>query len=93
MYDRISALWHIKGIQLPKYTFVQVQLCSVSANDPLVIPIHNGTLCYMVNFSRNGCMCVLKDIVDAKQFLDKNLTGFIRCSIRASYYTSFAKFC
>ena len=46
---------------------------------PLVTPIHNATACVnMVNFLQNGCMCVLKDIVDVKQLLDENLTSFIR---------------
>ena len=29
-------------------------------------------------FLQNGCMCVLKDIVNVKQLLDKILTSFIR---------------
>ena len=32
----------------------------------------------MLNFLQNGCMCVLKDIIDVKQLLNKNLTSFIR---------------
>ena len=48
-------------------------------SNPLVTPIHNGTICVsMVNYLQNGCMCVLKDIINVKQLLDKNLTSFIR---------------
>ena len=46
-----------------------------------VITIYNENTCVnMVNVFQNGCMCVLKDIdiVDVTQFLDKNLTSFIR---------------
>ena len=51
-----------------------MQLCDISVSNPLVTPIHNGTTCVnMVNFLQNGCMRVLKDIVDVKQLLDKNL--------------------
>ena len=32
----------------------------------------------MVNVLQNGYICVLKDIVDVKQLLDKNLTSFIK---------------
>ena len=61
---------------------------------PLVTPFPNGTVCVnMVNVLQNGCMCVLKDITDVKQFLDKNLTSFIRRGIQASLCTSFVKFC
>ena len=50
----------------------QVQLCDMSVSNPLVTPIHNGTTCVnMVNFLQNGCVCVLKIIVDVKQLLDK----------------------
>ena len=53
-----------------------MQLCKMSVSNPLVI--HNGTTCVnMVNVLQNGCMCVLKDMVDVKQLLDKNL-NFIR---------------
>ena len=49
----------------------------MSVSNPLVTPFHNGTTCVnMVKFLQNGCMCVLKDIVDVKQLLDKN--SFIR---------------
>ena len=45
----------------------------------LFTPILNGiTGVIMVIFLQNGSMCVLKDIVDVKQLLDKNLTSFIR---------------
>ena len=71
-----------------------MQLCDISESNPLVTPIQNGTTCVnMVIFLQNGCMCVLKDTVDVKQLLDKNLTSFIRGGIQASYYTSFVKFC
>ena len=66
----------------------------MSVSNPLVTPIHNGTTCVnMIIFLQNGSMCVLKDIVDVKQLLNKNLTSFIRLGIQASYYTSFVKFC
>ena len=56
-----------------------VQFCDMSVSTPLVTPIHDGTTCAnMVIFLQNGCMCVLKDIVDVKQHLDKNLTSFSR---------------
>ena len=49
-----------------------MQLCDMSVSNPLVTPIHNGTTCFnMVIFLQNGCMCVFKDIVEVKQFLDK----------------------
>ena len=42
-----------------------MQLCDISVSNPLVTPIHNGTTCVsMVHFLQNGCMCVLKDIVE-----------------------------
>ena len=48
-------------------------------SNPFVTPIHNGTTCVnMVIFLQNGCMCVLKDVVDKELLLDKNLTSFIR---------------
>ena len=51
----------------------------MSVSNPLVTPIYNGTTCAnVVNFLQNGCMCVLKDIVDVTQLLDKNLSSFIR---------------
>ena len=47
----------------------------MSVSNPLVTPIHNGTTCVnMVIILQNGCMCVLKLLVDVKQHLDKNLT-------------------
>ena len=50
----------------------------MSVSNPLVTPIYNGTTCVnMVNVLQNGCMVVLKDIVDVKQLLDKNLTRMI----------------
>ena len=56
-----------------------VQLCDMSVSNPLVTPIYNGTTCVnMVTFLQNWCKCVLKDTVEVKQFLDKNLTSFIR---------------
>ena len=59
-----------------------VQLCDMSVSNPHVTPIHNGTTYVnMVNFLQNVCfcMCVLKDNVDVKQFLDKkNLSSFIK---------------
>ena len=56
-----------------------VQLCDMSVSNPLVTAIHNGTTCVnMVIFLQNGCMCVLKDVVDVKQLLDKNVISFIR---------------
>ena len=56
-----------------------MQFSDLSVSNPLVTPVHNGTTCVnMVIFLQNGCMCVLKDIVDVKQLLDKNLTSFIR---------------
>ena len=46
---------------------------------PLVTPIPNRTTCVdMVIFLQNEGMRVLKDIVDVKELLDKNLTNFIR---------------
>ena len=52
----------------------------MSVSNPLVTPFHNGTTCVnMVIFFADGCICVLKDIVDVKQFLNKkNLTSYIR---------------
>ena len=45
----------------------------------LATPIHNVTTCVnKVNVLQNGCIYVLKDFVDVKQLLDKNLTNFIR---------------
>ena len=42
--------------------------CDMSVSNPLVTPIHNKTTCVnMVKFLQNGCMCVLKDIVDVKK--------------------------
>ena len=75
-----------------------VQLCDISVSNPFVTPIHNRTTCvdmvfFFFFFLQNKGICVLKDIVDVKQFLDKNLTSFIRLGIQASYYTSFVKFC
>ena len=56
-----------------------MQLCNVSVSNPLVTPTHNGTTCVnMVILLLNGCMCVLKDFVDVKHILDKNLTILIR---------------
>ena len=57
-----------------------VQLCDMTVSNPLVTPIHNGTTyrCQHGIFSQNVCMCALKDIVDVKQLLDKNLTSSIR---------------
>ena len=55
-----------------------VQLCDMSVSNPFVTPIHNGTTSVnMVILLQDGCMCVLKDIIDVHQFLDKNLTSFI----------------
>ena len=46
-------------------------ICDMSVSNSLVTPIHNGATCVnMVNFFQNRCICVLKDIVDVKQFLD-----------------------
>ena len=43
------------------------QLCDMSGRHLLVTPIHNRTTgVNMVIFLQNGCMCVLKDIVDVK---------------------------
>ena len=50
----------------------------MSVSNPLVTTIHNGTTCVSMVFFQHGCICVLKDVVDVKQFLDKNLTNFIR---------------
>ena len=48
----------------------------MSVSNPLVTLIHNGTTCVnMVIILQNGCMCVLKLLVDVKQHLDKNLTN------------------
>ena len=44
-------------------------------------------------FLQNGCMCVLKDIVNVKQVLDYNLTSIIKRGVQVSYDTSFGKFC
>ena len=45
----------------------------MSVSNPFVKPIHTGTAYVnMVNFLQNGYVCVLKDIVDVKQLLDKN---------------------
>ena len=55
-----------------------VHLCDMSVSNALVTPIHNGSTCVnMVIVLQNGCMCVLKDIVDVKQLLDTNLTSVI----------------
>ena len=49
-----------------------MQLSDMSVNNPLVTPIHHGAICVnLVIFLQNGCMCVLKNIVDVKQPLDK----------------------
>ena len=55
------------------------QLCDMSVGKPLVLdlfimeqPSQKGN-----SFLQNGYMCVLKDIVDVKLRLDKNLTSFI----------------
>ena len=54
-------------------------MCNMSVSNSLVTPIHDGTTCVnMVFFMQNGCMCVLKDIVDVKQLLDKSFTSIIR---------------
>ena len=46
----------------------------MSVSNRLVTPIHDGTTCVnIVNFLQNGCMCVLKEIVDLKQLFDKTL--------------------
>ena len=52
----------------------------MSVSNPLVTPIHNGTIGVNVVFffCKNRCMCVLKDIDECEPFLDKNLTSFIR---------------
>ena len=57
-----------------------VQLCDMSLSNPLVTLIHNGTTCVkMVNCLQGECMYMfLKDIIDVKQLLDKNLTSFIK---------------
>ena len=70
-----------------------VQLCDISVSNPFVTPVHNGTTCIDMVFLQNECICVLKDIGDVKQLLDKNLTSFIRLGIQASYYSSFVEFC
>ena len=55
-----------------------MQLCDISVSHPLVTPIHNENTCVnMVNVLQNGCMCILKDIIDVKQRLDKTFTCFI----------------
>ena len=42
-----------------------VNTCNMLVSNPLVTPIYNGTTCIsMVNVLQNGCICVLKDIVD-----------------------------
>ena len=48
--------------------------------------------CVKWNFLQNGYLCVLKDIVDVKMLLDKNLIRFIGSGIHASYYVSFVEF-
>ena len=50
-----------------------MRLCDASVSYPLVVtPIHNGTTYVnMVNVLQNGYRCVLKDIVDVKQFWKK----------------------
>ena len=50
-----------------------MRLCDASVSYPLAVtPIHNGTTCVnMVNVLQNGYRCVLKDIVDVKQFWKK----------------------
>ena len=51
--------------------------CDMTVSNPLVTPIHNVTTCVnMIHFLQNGCMCVLKDIVDVKQLLNQNSTSF-----------------
>ena len=54
-----------------------VQFCNMLVRNLLVTPIHNGTtFANTVLVLQTGCMCVLiKDIVDVKQFLYKNLTS------------------
>ena len=45
----------------------------MSVSNPLVTPIHNGTICVnMLIFLQNGCMCALKDIVDVKVLLGES---------------------
>ena len=57
-----------------------VQLCVMSVKNPLVTPIYNGSACvHMVFFFlQKENMCVLKDIVHGKIFLDETLTSFNR---------------
>ena len=53
--------------------------CVMSMSNPLVTLIHNRTICVnMVNVFAERVRCVLKDIVNVKQLLDKNLTSFNR---------------
>ena len=65
----------------------------MSVSNPLITPIQNGTTCVdMEIVLQNACMCVLNDIVDVKQLLDKTLASFIRSGLQTLYYTSFVKF-
>ena len=47
-------------------------MCDMSLSNPRVTPFLNGTTCVNIVISlQNECTCVLKDIVDVKQLLDK----------------------
>ena len=71
-----------------------MQLCDMSASNPLVSRIHNGTTCVnMVILFAEWMHACLKGIVDVKHLFDKNLASFIRRVIPTSYSTSFVKFC
>ena len=69
-----------------------MQLCDMSVSNPPVTPIHNGITCVnMVNLLQNGCMCVLKDIVDVKQLLDTISYQFCQILLETLYRTDVRK--
>ena len=61
----------------------------MSVSNPLVTPIHNGTTCFnIVNVLQNGCIWVLKDIVDVKQLLEKKLQALLEEATSLPYYNN-----
>ena len=58
--------------------FEHVQFCDMSVSNPLIHLVIMEPPVSTWYFLQNGFMCVLKDIVNVKHLLDKNLTSFIR---------------
>ena len=57
-------------------TVEHVQLYYMSVSNTLVKPICNRTTVIKIVFLHSACTCVLKDIVDLTQLLDKNLISY-----------------